>query len=469
MRVRVPDGAPELIAALPDFMRGGTWTDKGTILISSGLALYAVAAAGGQLKQVDMAGLNTRRLMNPEFIPGTDEFIFIATANELEEGEVYLATLRNGKAADPALLLKSDTAALYTGFNGGRLLFIRKDTLYAQKLDLKARKLAGEPEVVATDVASGTGRGIALGDFAVSQSGVVVWRPGTAALSQVTTFDRRGNVLGASGVPSGITSVTLSPDESRLLAYGDRSWMLEPNRPARLALPGDRRWLLWSPDGLHFLGARPGSNSRAFGERTVTGSDSGRELGDAWGIPMDVSPDGKDILWIPPTGGDVVSSRLDRTPQNRSPEAVVQTGERVGVTRFSPDGQWLVYVTDSGDARSAGIFVQPFKRPGLRTQIAQSKVGQLSGYPEWRKDGKEIVYVAESDFWSVSVDIQKGALHFGAPEKLFSGFRRPAGTVNVSRPFAVSRDGSRIYAVQGIEQPDRNMIHVKTMRETEGR
>ena len=169
-----------------------------------------------------------------------------------------------------------------------------------------------------------------------------------------------------------------------------------------------------------------------------------------------------------PIGGDIVSSRLDRTLPNRSPEAVVQTGERVGVTRFSPDGQWLVYVADSGDSRSAGIFVQPFRRPGLRTQVAQSK-GELSGFPEWRKDGKEIVYLTESDFWSVSVENQKGALRFGPPQKLFSGFRRPAGITIASRPFAVSRDGSKIYAVQGIEQPDTNMIHVKMMRETEAR
>jgi hypothetical protein len=154
------------------------------------------AASGGEPKPVEVAGLNTRRLLYPEFIPGADEFIFFAIASDLEQGEVYLATLRNGKAVAPVVLMKSDTAARYTGFGGGRLLFIRNDTLYSQKLDLKARKLTGEPEVVAADVASGPGRGIALGDFSVSQSGVVAWRPGKAALSQVTTFDRRGNVLG---------------------------------------------------------------------------------------------------------------------------------------------------------------------------------------------------------------------------------------------------------------------------------
>jgi len=61
---------------------------------------------------------------------------------------------------------------------------------------------------------------------------------------------------------------------------------------------------------------------------------------------------------------------------------------------------------------------------------------------------------------SVPVD-GSDTLTFGAPRKLFSGLRLPGGTVASSIPLAVSRDGSRIFWAQAIEQPESNVIHIK--------
>jgi uncharacterized protein (TIGR03437 family) len=47
---------------------------------------------------------------------------------------------------------------------------------------------------------------------------------------------------------------------------------------------------------------------------------------------------------------------------------------------------------------------------------------------------------------------------FGPPRALFSGLHQAQG----ARTFAVSRDGSRIFWLQGTEQPDSNMIYIKT-------
>jgi hypothetical protein len=54
-----------------------------------------------------------------------------------------------------------------------------------------------------------------------------------------------------------------------------------------------------------------------------------------------------------------------------------------------------------------------------------------------------------------------GELRFGAPVALFS-VRPPSGLLGQYSPLAVSRDGSRIFFPQGVEQPDSNVIHVKT-------
>jgi len=62
---------------------------------------------------------------------------------------------------------------------------------------------------------------------------------------------------------------------------------------------------------------------------------------------------------------------------------------------------------------------------------------------------------------AVSVTAAGSQLRFGLPHKLFSGIRSPAGANTSNRPLAVSSDGSRIYFVQSVEQPDSNMIHIK--------
>ena len=109
------------------------------------------------------------------------------------------------------------------------------------------------------------------------------------------------------------------------------------------------------------------------------------------------------------------------------------------------------------DRASRGLYVQPFPGPGPRRQIAAA-----GAYAAWRLDGKEIVYLLNQRVMSVAVVSQGTELSFGPPHKLFSGMRLPPGWYASSRPLAVSRDGSRIFWLQGVEQPDSNMIYVKT-------
>ncbi len=80
-------------------------------------------------------------------------------------------------------------------------------TFYAQKLNRTARKLEGEPELVQQRVASSPSFGIA--DFSVSRNGSMTWRPGTAALSVVTIFDRQGKEIGTAGLSQCVQAQTL--------------------------------------------------------------------------------------------------------------------------------------------------------------------------------------------------------------------------------------------------------------------
>jgi len=233
-KMRVPDGAPEIVMNDVAALVGGSWSNNGTLLVATTSGLYAVSAAGGVAKRIDAAGPPFESRVSwgfswPEFLPGSDDFLVLSgsVARGIEQSEIYLATLRDGRAADPVLLMKNATAARYTPAGGGRLLFVRNDNLYAQTLNRTARKLEGEPELIQQSVASSPAFHVA--HFSVSRTGVVAWRRGTAGLSQVTVFDRQGREIGTAGSPAVVQTLRLAPDETRLLiGFNATAWLLEP-------------------------------------------------------------------------------------------------------------------------------------------------------------------------------------------------------------------------------------------------
>jgi eukaryotic-like serine/threonine-protein kinase len=470
-KMQVPGGAPEVIANDVGTLLGGSSSDDGTFLfaaVGKTAALYVVPAAGGTAKRIEV---KISEPAWPEFLPGSEDFLFFSlpTTPRIEESEIYLATLRDGRAADPVLLMKNATAARYTRAGGGRVLFVRNDNLYAQKLNRKARKMEGEIELVQQNVASSPAFGQA--HFSVSRTGVVAWRPGKAGLSQVTIFDRQGREIGTAGSPTVLQTLKLAPDETRLLiGFHATAWLLEPGKPGQLQLDQGGLDTLYSPDGSEFLNAIPDNDKvMRVVARPVAGDGATRELASPPGLGRleDISRDGRTLLFSRGAlDTTVFSFRLDDV--QKDPKSLVSSGETISHTRFSPDGRWIVYTASaySAPARGlgsiysgGGIYVQPFPGPGLRRQVTSH-----GNYPVWRKDGREIVYLDEYQgrnyIWSVPVATLRDEFRAGTPSPLFPA-RLPASTFGDLNFLAVSRDGSRFYIPQRVEQPDSGVINVR--------
>jgi hypothetical protein len=79
--------------------------------------------------------------------------------------------------------------------------------------------------------------------------------------------------------------------------------------------------------------------------------------------------------------------------------------------------------------------------------------------PVWRGDGQEILYYDNTHIWSIRVDRSGEELRLSSPEALFS-VRAPLNLVESSSALAVSRDGSHVYFLQPVEQPDAGVINV---------
>jgi hypothetical protein len=76
-------------------------------------------------------------------------------------------------------------------------------------------------------------------------------------------------------------------------------------------------------------------------------------------------------------------------------------------------------------------------------------------------DGKEILIADPGKIWSVRVEGSGEQMRFSMPEPLFSA-QPPSGTNSGSRPLAVNRDGTRIYYLQSVDEPDSGVINVRT-------
>jgi hypothetical protein len=446
MKIRLPKGAQELVTENLFNNRGGSWGEKGIILVAQGdRGLYGVPAAGGTAQRLEIPGLKDGWYYGPDFLPGGDNFLVTFVPEGSVAAQVYLATLRDGKIVNPQALLANDTPAAFTPAGGGRILFVRNDNLYSQRLDLRARKLSGDPELLQEHVASYPPLRMAY--FSVSRTGTFAWRPGTAVVSQVTVFDRVGNRVGIAGAPAPVVNLGLSPDESRLVASGPTgAWMLDASAPVRVSLNSRATYFVWSPDGSRVFF----STNRKLWELVVGGVTQAHELAEipsADGknpILIGISLDGRRALYRDDTTLSVLSFGGKGPPQR----VIEQRSDNAAI---SPDGTWLVYTPRP----EGGVYAQPVSGASLPRQITSR-----GWYPVWRADGKEILYHDGAKIWSVRVEGSGATLRFGKSEPLFSA-ASAMGLASAARPIAVNRDGSRIYFLQSAAQPESGVIQVR--------
>src|SRR5262245_27380791 len=174
-RIRVPDGAPEIIAKLPGPLQSGTLSDSGTLLFLSIVGnrggLWAIPP-GGKATEVTILGVDAGTPLIPQFLPGSEDVLLGLQSAGSSENQVYLFTLRNGQLVDPAPLMKNALGVRYTPAGGGRVLFVRNFNLYSQGLNRATRTLEGDEELLQEGVAV-TGL---TAQYSVSDSGIVVWR-----------------------------------------------------------------------------------------------------------------------------------------------------------------------------------------------------------------------------------------------------------------------------------------------------
>ena len=346
------------------------------------------------------------------------------------------------------------------------VLFGRGTTLFAQRLDLNRLELAGEPARVVDGVGLNP-HSQANYAFSVSDDGVLAYSSGSGIVPemQVVSFDRTGKKLGPLGGPGIIHGIRASPDGQRIAtergeleANGVNIFLVETGTGALSRVTSSTRAVtyamtpLWSANGRRVLfdDASASFKAKALDGDTIEEIHRGTPYAS---FLLDWSTDGQHILFTqsqPGTAEDlwVLSLTGDRRP---TPYLNSSFNEREG--RFSPDARWVAYSSD--ESGKSEIYIQSFPMPGRKRLLSTN-----GGFePEWRKDGKELYYLApDRKLMAVTIASSSSGVEASGPRALFEP---PEVRPFIGRAqYAVLDDGQRFVFNARYENAEPRSIEV---------
>ena len=472
MRIDLDGGPPQTICNAPEG-RGGSWGSRGEIILAPDPqgSIFRVPATGGQALPVThlppgKAGAAHRW---PSFLPDGRHFLYLVhdSDSKSEDQGIWVGSVDSSESKR-LIPVASNAAYSPPGF----LLFAREGALFAVPFDLQKLRLTGEPIPLARNVRYQPYRW--NGVFSVSQTGVLVYQTGPAVeTSRLVWFDRSGRQIGIVGEAADYEGLRLSPDGSRCaIEVRDARtgtidiWIGDVARGVTTRLTageGINDSPVWSPDGerIVFSSNRSGHfdlyevASRGGGkEDIILTSEDGK-------APTDWAPNGRDIAFHksgPSTGYRWEIWELS-VPDHKVTPLVPRAANQT-FARFSPNGAWVAYCSD--ESGSQEVYVQAAAGGGDKRQISIG--GGCAA--AWRRDGKEVFYLA-SDNRLIAVPFKdEGSLSLGPAETLFTArVEESASDIPV---FDVSADGRRFLVNTRTEGPELPLTVVVNWRSDRG-
>jgi serine/threonine-protein kinase len=454
-KVPTTGGASVTIVAATGVAFGASWGEDDSIVFAtqgSG-GLQRVSAGGGEPVPVTTAdSTNGETHRHPWVLPGGRGFLFTVWKGSYRTGTaVARVAVFDARTGQYRVLIDDGAQAAYVD---GTIVYLAGGALRAVRFGLERLELVGNPVPLAENPWIGT-----QADFAVSQSGTLVYIPAYSAERSLVWVDRAGQETSIPAPPRLYEDVRLSPDGTRAaLAIRDQEddiWLWDFRRGGPLTRltfnPRIDERPVWTHDGQTVVfGSLRDSDRQHLYAQAADGTGSVEQLtidtqnGHA---PAFVARDGTGVLGVEYSQGPSIAwFRITRPlrPSLNSASAVgvthveplIDTAAAENNPDVSPDGRYIAY--QSNESGRFEIWVRPFPRVDAGRWQVSTEGGTR---PIWGRDGKELFFLdAANRLTAVLVQPGGNAFRHGRPVTVFNATYVDPYDAD-ARPFDAAPDG----------------------------
>jgi serine/threonine-protein kinase len=466
-KVAIAGGTPVTIcevATLSNAFRSASWGADGSIIFPVGFAdgLARVDAGGGKAEMLITPDREKGELgyHRPHILPGGKAVLFgLWTSKGARLGVLSLAT---GKRH---FFSVGTEAGISLGGGQyvptGHVIYVQSGGPMAIPFDLARLEANGSPVPLTENISISAA---ARGSFAISETGTLVFVVAYPAENKLVWVDRQGRTVPAVKESGIYEHPRLSANDKRVTVTSSSEkggdvmvYDLERGARIRLTVEGSiNNFPAWSADGSRItfnttraeLGIfwKPADGS---GQAEMLLARKYPRLPGSWTRDgkflafTEINPkSGKDI-WIFKRDSSVASPLLSSPFQEHSPV-------------FSPDGSWLIYVSDESGREE----VYATRYPGLDEKKSISTSGGRE--PVWSRDGQEVFYRNGDQLIAVPVQLSP-AFAIGESRVILEGTWAEGAWQEQSitnADYDVSADGQRFLMVEVEESSTASELRV---------